>query len=159
MNIERYKIDNPTVIGKLLPFFIRGRKVTLFLEAIASPLVYVHNQFVSWAEERMYETRVTSQKQILLWYLTHRFRQYFINKDEKFTIAFANSNKDDTKEYPYDINLWMYGYEFEGWIIFKSPRILETSQYTIEQYKMDVSAIIHRYKVCSFKFIIKIKST
>lgn len=158
MNTERYKIDNPTVIGRLLPFFVRGKGVTLFLEAIASPLAYVHNRFMSWAEEKLYETRVTSQKQVLLWYLTYKFRQYFINKDEKFAIAIASRNNKD-EEHPYDINLWMYGYEFEVWIIFKAPRILETPQYTIEQYKMDISTIIHRYMVCGFKFMVKIKST
>ena len=39
---EKYQIDNARAICRLLPFWIRGRKTILFLEAVAHPLKSVH---------------------------------------------------------------------------------------------------------------------
>ncbi len=51
MNTNIYRISNARIICRVLPFFARGRKTILFLEAIASPLVSLHKKFLLWSYE------------------------------------------------------------------------------------------------------------
>ena len=87
MNTDIYKIDNAKLICRLLPFFVRGRKMILFLEAAASPLVSLHNKFLSWAYETIVDVHATFQEQLFVWYLNHKFRKHFIDDNDSFYVS------------------------------------------------------------------------
>lgn len=87
INTDRLNITNSKVICEALPFYARGRKLVLLLEAISFPLISIHNAFKEWALERMIEASVTSQSTVLVWYLNHVFRKHFKDKDDSFKIV------------------------------------------------------------------------
>lgn len=87
INVDFANIDNATIIGRLLPFWARGRKTSLFLQAILSPLTSAHNQFKAWALQRFIECQVTAQKSSLEWYLKYRLKFHFQNENDSFYIT------------------------------------------------------------------------
>ena len=150
MDSRRFEIDNATVISKLLPYFIRGRKVILFLEAIAHPLVSIHNAFLEWGVEKQIECCVTSQKDVLLWYLTHVFKKYFVNTGEKFELSIREA---DGRIVAYEDHV---GAMTGCTLHFYAPAIFETKKYDNENYRKDISIVMRRYLTCSIPYEIDI---
>lgn len=87
INIDFVNINNAVLIGRLLPFWARGRKISLLLQAILSPLISIHNNFKTWALERFIECHITSQRSSLEWFLKHKLQQHFLNEGDAFFIA------------------------------------------------------------------------
>lgn len=87
INIDFVNIDNAKIIGRLLPFWTRGRKLSLFLQAILSPLASVHKSFKIWALEKFIECHITAQKGSLEWYLKYRLQSHFLNPNDNFFIT------------------------------------------------------------------------
>lgn len=82
----RYKIDFDTAINQLTPFFMRGRKLVLYLQALLYPLKAVNDEFVEYAKETRLDAQMTSQVILFEEYLTRKFRKYFANPDSRFVI-------------------------------------------------------------------------
>lgn len=108
-NVDFLNIDNATLIGRLLPFWARGRKTSLLLQAILFPIVSAHNNFKLWALERFIESHITAQRASLEWYLKHKLKQHFLNENDVFYIAdgidrtvCCFSNNVWTNELPWD---------------------------------------------------------
>lgn len=87
INVDFLKINNATLIGRLLPFWARGRKTSLLLQALLHPIVSTHNNFKAWAFERFVECHITAQRSSLEWYLKYKLKQHFLNQDAVFSIA------------------------------------------------------------------------
>lgn len=96
INTDKYNITNSRIINMVLPFYTRGRKISLLLEAIAHPLKSIHTTYKSWALERLIEASVTSQPMSIVWYLNHKFRKYFQNKNDSFQISTNSININST---------------------------------------------------------------
>ena len=86
MTTDIYKISNSKTICRLLPFFARGRKLVLFLEAVAAPLVNLHRAFLKWAYRMLLKTKMTAQTDVIIWYLNYLFREHFYNGNDSFAI-------------------------------------------------------------------------
>lgn len=172
MNTKRYDITNARVISQSLPFYARGRKLILLLEAITHPLKSVHDAWKEWALERMIEASVTSQPMSLIWYLNHLFRKYFENQSDSFSIL-LNANEggaviwylgeqvlhegmtpwmpntssevtaDDMKKLvTYNLN------EKDSTVndvIIYAPKIVETSSFSAEKYENEIRKNIDKY--------------
>lgn len=96
INTDKYNITNSRIINMVLPFYARGRRISLLLEAIAHPLKSIHTTYKNWALERLIEASVTSQPMSIVWYLNHKFRKYFQNKNDSFQISTNSININST---------------------------------------------------------------
>lgn len=109
VNVDFLNISNATLIGRLLPFWARGRKTSLFLQAILAPIASAHATFKAWALERFIECHITAQRASLEWYLKYKLKQHFLDEGDTFYIAdgidrtvCCFSNNIWTNELPWD---------------------------------------------------------
>lgn len=86
INVDFLNISNSKLIGRLLPFWARGRKMSLLIQALLNPLIEVHNSFKQWALEKYIYCHITAQAMSLEWYLTYRLRHHFRNPNHSFLI-------------------------------------------------------------------------
>ena len=87
INIDFTNIDNAKLIGRLLPWWARGKTISLLLQALLSPIASAHLSFKSWALERYIECHITAQKASLEWYLKYRLKSHFHNENDNFYIT------------------------------------------------------------------------
>ena len=87
INIDFANIDNAKLIGRLLPFWARGKKISLLLQAILSPIASAHSQFKAWALQRYIECHITAQKSSLEWYLKYCLQFHFLKESDYFFIT------------------------------------------------------------------------
>lgn len=87
INIDFTNINNAKLIGRLLPFWARGKKLSLLLQAILSPIASTHLSFQNWGLQRYIECQITAQKLSLEWYLKYRLKQRFLNENDSFYIT------------------------------------------------------------------------
>lgn len=88
-----------------MPYWARGRKISLLLQAILSPIVSVHNKFKSWALERYIECHITAQKLSIEWYLKYKLKSHFLNENDNFLIIHGISEADTDLESQYTTNM------------------------------------------------------
>lgn len=75
----RYFINFDKTINQLVPYYLGGRKLILYLQALMKPLQQANEQFVAYAKETRIEAAMTSQIFKFEWYLNHKFSKYFLN--------------------------------------------------------------------------------
>lgn len=122
IDIDFTNIDNAKLIGRLLPFWVRGRKLSLFLQALLSPLKYTHTKFQRWALEIYIANHITSQKLSLEWYLKFKLKSHFINENDSFFIT----NGIDGSASCCSTNVWRNGLHWDNelkWGIDENPLI------------------------------------
>lgn len=179
INIDFTNIDNVRLIGRLLPFWSRGRWVSLFLQAILTPIATVHRQFQTWALERYIECHITSQKASLEWYLKHKLNTRFLNTDDNFLITQGLGDDDhpscfSTGAWENNLcwdnsHLWNnryssagidYGNQKEDADIYVfAPALVETINYSREDYCRDIRYIMSKYMTNFNKINIVIANT
>lgn len=93
INIDFTNIDNAKLIGRLLPFWARGRKLSLLLEALLSPLKATHDRFKIWGLNKYIDCHITAQRLSLEWYLNYKLRSHFHSEKDSFSII---QNTNDT---------------------------------------------------------------
>lgn len=74
MTFRDYSVNIGKQINRLLPYYLRGRKMMLFLHAICSPLQIFNDEndgFNPWAHRRLLDLSMTAQKLRLVWYLNN----------------------------------------------------------------------------------------
>lgn len=182
MNTDIYNISNSKIICRVLPFFARGRKMILFLEAVATPLISLHRRFLRWAMQMIIKVRVTAQTDVLVWYLNYLFSQHFADPTDTFTIeqdfdirhlvAFnykelatlkilgikiydeATEEEDELSlsRPTRDINARLQS----STVIIHAPAITEASGYTERQYRADIMSAVNDYKTSFVQYIIEI---
>lgn len=86
INVDFVNIDNAKIVGRLLPFWARGKNISLLLQGILSPIVSVHNNFKLWALERYIYVHITSQAMSLEWYLKYKLQSHFENPSNSFLV-------------------------------------------------------------------------
>lgn len=171
---DKYKIDLPATIGKVLPFYMRGKKLSLLLEAILNPLGMLHDAWVKWADERIIDASITSQPLAIEWYLKHKLYDHFINKGDEFvvkngidsptSILFTEQESFKSDEYSQHIYCMDENMEVLTMTVMTraesvddninfaiiAPEIKETSMYDEEDYKHEITRIVNKYNT-SFK--------
>ena len=168
MNTRIYDIDNSKIICRVLPFFARGRKMILFLEAVSSPLARLHKSFLKWAYRAVVGTKATSQTAILIWYLNYLFKEHFEDANDSFSIG-----QDQDGDYMLAINPdehrlasiffpYVYGmnetdrtfhkpvkYVGDGAglssVVITAPKPVTDDNYTESAYKSEIKAVIDKY--------------
>lgn len=84
--IMRYSINFDKTINQLVPHYIGGRKLILFLQSILSPLQTINDTFALWAKETRIEAAMTSQIIKFEWFLNYKFSRYFANPSDRIAI-------------------------------------------------------------------------
>lgn len=82
----RYAINFDKTINQLVPYYLGGRKLILYLQSCIKPLQAVNQAFVEWAKETRIEASMTSQIFKLEWFLNRKFSKYFDDPAQKITI-------------------------------------------------------------------------
>lgn len=98
----RYKINFDKIINQLVPFYLRGRKLILYLQAIMSPLRRINNEFAEYAKETRIEASMTSQIFKFEWYLNRKFSKFFASQGR---ISIKNSESLGTPIYHESANI------------------------------------------------------
>lgn len=82
----RYAINFNRTVNQLIPYYLGGRKLILFLQSCLKPLQKSNDQFVDWAKEVRIEASMTSQIFKFEWFLNRKFKKYFEDPLTKITI-------------------------------------------------------------------------
>ena len=82
----RYKINFDKTINQLIPHYMGGRKLILYLQALMKPLQMANDEFVSYAKETRIDALMTSQVIKFEWYLNRKLHKYFLPNEGKITI-------------------------------------------------------------------------
>ena len=126
ININFTNIDNAKLIGRLLPFWARGKNISLLLQAILSPICSIHKTFQLWALERYIECHITAQKPSLEWYLKYCLKSRFLNIDDVFVI--------ECEEEEAVTNIY-------------APDVVDTINYNHEDYERDIKYIVSKFMI------------
>ena len=57
----RYRINFDKTINQLVPYYLGGRRLILYLQALIRPLQQANESFVEYAKETRIEAAMTSQ--------------------------------------------------------------------------------------------------
>ena len=87
INVGFTNIDNAKLVGRLLPFWARGRRLSMFIQGILTPLASIHAKFRAWALERFIECHITAQKPSLEWYLKYKLKERLADSSDSFYIS------------------------------------------------------------------------
>lgn len=177
ININFVNIDNSKMIGRLLPFWARGRKLSLLLQALLKPIISVHNKFKIWALDLFIECHITAQRSSIEWFLKYKLKEHLINENDQFTIddgidrtICCFSNDTWTNNFQWD-NQMRWGSETKTlpWtneetkeifmqringIVVYAPAILTNLAYNNEDYERDIRYIMSKYMICFKKITI-----
>lgn len=99
----RYYINFDKTVNQLVPHYIGGRKLILFIQAMLSPLRSVNDTFTEWAKETRIEAAMTSQVFPFEWFLNRKLSKYFLNSSERISIV--NSVNTGVPIYHQDANI------------------------------------------------------
>lgn len=98
IDVSRYEASSKTLVGELMPFFLRGKKLMQFMSAICSPLDSVNKAYRSWCRNTLIEAATTAQIITLKWSMKERLKQYFANENDGFQFT-TNGRSDYTTVY------------------------------------------------------------
>lgn len=83
----RYWMNFDKTINQLVPYYLGGRKLILYLQALIKPLQMISDEFSEYAKEMKIEASMTSQIMIFEWYLNRKFSKYFLDPSERIVIT------------------------------------------------------------------------
>lgn len=109
--MRSYRINMNRLVNQLVPHYLGGRRIILFLQSCLQPLNSLNKQWKEWADERRLEAAMTSQVILLEHYLNRKFSKYFLDKEQRIFISEGSINGvpiywDDNDTY--DANLVLY---------------------------------------------------
>ena len=160
-----------------MPYYIGGRKLILYLQALMKPLQILNDAFSEYAKEQRIEAAMTSQIFYFEWFLNRKFSKYFpnggqiaIKNGERLGVHIQWENSDVDKS----DNMLLYK-EDEGVrntalhhsneqtdgsthsFVVSSPAI-NTKLISVENYTAMLSHYIDKYRLSGKTYIIKFHS-
>lgn len=175
----RYFINFDKTINQLVPYYIGGRKLILYLQALMSPLRRLNDDFVTYAKETRIEAAMTSQIFKFEWYLNRKFRKYFANGGR---ISIKNSESLGAPIYKESANIdvsqnMLVYYDNETditrqLVLYRSDEQTEESRVSFivttpqidtkliseQKYVAMLKYVIDRYRLANKTYIIKYES-
>lgn len=176
----RYYINFDKIINQLVPFYIRGRKLILYLQALIHPLRALNDKFVEYAKETRIEATMTSQIIKLEWYLNRKFSKYFADGGKIYIRSvdypLGTPIYNESASVPKEDNILLYGeeekdkkkqlilyrsneYSQEGSVSFYvvTPRI-DTKLIAESKYLAMLKYVIDRYRIANKTYYIQYES-
>ncbi len=170
----RYSINFDKLVNRLVPYYMGGRKLILYLQAIIKPMQDINDDFVPYTQETLIEASMTSQIFKFEWYLNRKLKKYFVDSSKKISISngshlgvpiyYGNASiplSDHILMY-YDkesVNSLELRYQREKTVINStsfivySPQI-NTQLITLEQYDKMLKGYIDKYRISNKTYII-----
>lgn len=87
----RYKLLIDKLVNRLVPHFLSGRRLILFIQSALYPLQQTNERFRLFARERHIEARMTSQVICFEWFLNYRFSKYLKDNRDRIFIKESES--------------------------------------------------------------------
>lgn len=173
----RYTINFDKTINQLVPYYIGGRKLVLYLQALMKPLQTLNAVFSEYAKEQRIEAAMTSQIFYFEWFLNRKFSKYFLNggqitikNGERLGVPIQWENADvdasedlllyKEEEGIKNVALYHSNEQTDGSshsFVVNSPAI-NTQLISIENYKAMLSHYIDKYRLSGKTYVIKINS-
>ena len=169
----KYTIDFNKTINQLVPHYLGGRKLILYIQALVSPLQSLNDMFVRWTRETRIEAAMTSQVFKLEYYLNYKFRQYFGDPTQHISIKNSYSNGTPiyySHETMNNIHMTLYGqqeilktanmrYEYEdtinvvySFVVYvprPNPELID-----IQLYESQIKLMVDKYKTVNKNYLI-----
>lgn len=90
--MRSYRINTDKLVNQLVPHYLGGRKLILFLQSCLQPLNSLNNKWKEWADERRIEAAMTSQVIMLEFYLNHKFGKYLQDTTKRIVVSDGSVN-------------------------------------------------------------------
>ena len=133
-----YSFSTSKLVRKMLPVYIRGRKLQMLLYSLVYPLESLSELFGQWCKDTLMASNVTSQPIILNKYLNFRLRKYFLDQLDGFSIISNEEGVMKTRtggeEMP-KVTFYVYAPECNTELI-SEERYLEIINSYIEKYRV-----------------------
>lgn len=175
----RYFINFDKTINQLVPYYLGGRKLILYLQALMAPLRRLNDEFVAYAKETRIEAAMTSQIFKFEWYLNRKFQKYFLNGGRisiKNSEALGTPIFRESANIPQDENMLVHKKTEDNvnkqLILYRSdeqtdessvsffvttPKI-DTQLISEQKYKAMLRYVIDRYRLANKTYLIKYES-
>lgn len=85
--MRSHKINVDRLVNQLVPHYLGGRRLILFLQSCLKPLQTANDRWVEWVQEKKVEASLTSQVILMEYYLNKKFKKYFKDQDKRITIS------------------------------------------------------------------------
>lgn len=85
--MRSYRINTDRLINQLVPHYLGGRRIILFLQSCMQPLNSLNKTWKEWADEKRREAAMTSQVILLENYLNHKFNKYLKDRSQHIVIS------------------------------------------------------------------------
>lgn len=172
----KYSINYDKTVNQLVPHYMGGRKLILYLQAILHPLQELNDAFCEWAFEQRIEASMTSQIFKFEWFLNRKFKRYFANpaglisiqnnlnagvplykesEDIDTTPFYKESEDSDFNPAYYRQNEQSSATTFSFIVHVPEPDTTKISQ---DSYNSQLCYWINKYKLASKTFTIKYHS-
>lgn len=173
--MRSYKIDTDRLVNQLVPHYLGGRKLVLYLQSLLAPLKSLGAMWEEWATNKRIEAAMTSQVIMLEYFLNRKFNTYLLDPSLRIVISDgstpgvplywekASSNKSDMVLYAKNENAskkqalrWKdektatTDYSF----VVHCPAI-NTKKISEEELTAIISYYVDLYRIAGKKFIVK----
>lgn len=85
--MRSHKINVDRLVNQLVPHYLGGRRLILFLQSCLKPLQTANDRWVEWIQEKKVEASLTSQVILMEYYLNKKFKKYFKDQDKCIIIS------------------------------------------------------------------------
>lgn len=82
----RYKLYADKLINMLTSIHIGGRKHILWMQSMVHPLQVANDNLQQYFEDKIIESKITSQVMYFEWYLNKKLSKYFLDSNDKIVI-------------------------------------------------------------------------
>lgn len=173
----RYVINFNKTINQLIPYYLGGRKLILYLQALMKPLQLLNDAFAEYAKETRIEVSMTSQIIMFEWYLNRKLSKYFLNdgsisvkNGERIGTPIYNESADVSMsdnmllymEQEKQSNLALYhsneSTDKNTFSFVVSSPAINTAYITTENYIAMLTYYIDKYRISGKSYKIKINS-
>jgi hypothetical protein len=87
-----YQINTDKLVNQLVPHYLGGRRIILFLQSLLQPLKTLNQTWKEWADEKRIEAALTSQVIMMEYFLNRKFKKYFANASQQIVISDGEIN-------------------------------------------------------------------
>lgn len=85
--MRSYRIHTDRLVNQLLPHYLGGRKLVLYLQSLLSPLNSLNLRWKKWADDKRIEAAMTSQVIMLEYFLNRKYQGYLLNPLQRIFIS------------------------------------------------------------------------
>lgn len=90
--MRSYRVDTDGLANKLIPHYLGGRRLVLYVQSLLKPLDTLNKTWKEWADEKRIEAAMTSQVIMLEYYLNRKYKKYLTDKSKHIIISDGEVN-------------------------------------------------------------------